>query len=111
MFFKFLEISNPPTPHFFSVWLWPYCDHDESCKINLKKIRAFYPPEKQNQIQFYEKLPPYISYLCKFGFDCCISFKRKILPNPGFQPQNYDLETNVDSFFPFLYQLITYAYI
>ena len=26
MFFKFLEISNPPTPHFFSDWLWPYCD-------------------------------------------------------------------------------------
>ena len=25
MFFNFLEISNPRTPHSFSVWLWPYC--------------------------------------------------------------------------------------
>ena len=65
-------------------------------KLIWKKIRAFYPPEKQNQIQFYEKLPPYISYLCKFGFDCCMSFKHKVLSSPGFQSQNHDLETNVD---------------
>ena len=26
MFFKFLEISNPRTSHFFSDLLWPYCD-------------------------------------------------------------------------------------
>jgi hypothetical protein len=53
-----LQLSPFPLNHLDSRL---YLNHDESCKINLKKIRAFYPPEKQKQIQFYEKLPPYIS--------------------------------------------------
>ena len=39
MFFKFLEISNPRTSHFFSDWLWPYCDRFFNFRLFLYSRR------------------------------------------------------------------------